>query len=358
MGGKSSSDTSTSQTQTGTASATTAPWLPTQGILQNLIGGISGLSTSPNAAQTQGTNQLVSNAQSMPDYGAQATSAVNGLLGSLPQGVQSAYQDYSRQISPIATQNNDPMQTPGMQQLLQTIQGDVGNQVNGMFAGAGRDLSGLNQQTLARGIAQGEAAPLLAQYNQNVSNQMGAAGNLFNAAGSNANTQAGLLGAGLSAAGQVPGIINQNANNLISAGNAQYMLPAQNLGILSGLTLPIAGLGSQNSGTTSMVGSGTSHTDNQMSGAQQFGLISGGLANLWSDRRLKSDIRRIGTTAHDLPLYEYTIFGERKRGVMADEAEVVMPEAVIEHPNVLMMNCHKKVNYQMLGIELAELEVA
>jgi hypothetical protein len=62
-----------------------------------------------------------------------------------------------------------------------------------------------------------------------------------------------------------------------------------------------------------------------------------------SDRRLKSDIERIGTTVHGLPLYEYTIFGERQRGVMADEVRKVMPEAVIRLPNG-----YDAVNYSLL----------
>lgn len=62
-----------------------------------------------------------------------------------------------------------------------------------------------------------------------------------------------------------------------------------------------------------------------------------------SDRRLKSDIERIGTTVYGLPLYEYTIFGERQRGVMADEVREVMPEAVIRLPNG-----YDAVNYSML----------
>lgn len=64
-----------------------------------------------------------------------------------------------------------------------------------------------------------------------------------------------------------------------------------------------------------------------------------------SDRRLKSDINRIGTTVHDLPFYEYTIHGERRRGVMADEVERVMPDAVIT-----MADGYKAVNYSMLGL--------
>lgn len=64
-----------------------------------------------------------------------------------------------------------------------------------------------------------------------------------------------------------------------------------------------------------------------------------------SDRRLKSEIVRIGTTTHGLPHYEYTIFGKRQRGVMADEAKEVMPEAVMRHPLGFDM-----VNYTMLGV--------
>jgi hypothetical protein len=70
----------------------------------------------------------------------------------------------------------------------------------------------------------------------------------------------------------------------------------------------------------------------------------GGGAALFSDRRLKTDVEKIGTTVHGLPLYEYTIFGRRERGVMADEAEMVMPEAVTTHSSG-----YKMVNYQMLG---------
>jgi hypothetical protein len=65
----------------------------------------------------------------------------------------------------------------------------------------------------------------------------------------------------------------------------------------------------------------------------------------WSDRRLKSDIELVGVTNYGLPLYEYTINGERQRGVMADEVLKVMPEAVVMQPNGFYM-----VNYRMLGL--------
>lgn len=53
----------------------------------------------------------------------------------------------------------------------------------------------------------------------------------------------------------------------------------------------------------------------------------------FSDRRLKSKIIRIGTHKSGIGIYEYDIFGKRQRGVMADEVEAVIPEAVIAHPS-------------------------
>lgn len=63
-----------------------------------------------------------------------------------------------------------------------------------------------------------------------------------------------------------------------------------------------------------------------------------------SDRRLKSNIARIGTHPLGIGVYEYDIFGERQIGVMADEVEAVMPEAVVLHPSG-----YKMVDYGMIN---------
>lgn len=65
----------------------------------------------------------------------------------------------------------------------------------------------------------------------------------------------------------------------------------------------------------------------------------------YSDRRLKTDVHRVGTGAHGLPLYEYTIFGRRERGYMADQVERVLPAAVMVGAFGL-----KRVNYSMLEV--------
>ena len=58
-----------------------------------------------------------------------------------------------------------------------------------------------------------------------------------------------------------------------------------------------------------------------------------GAAALLSDRRLKSEIVRIGTHPRGFGVYSYRIFGEPQIGVMADEVEKVLPEAVTTLPS-------------------------
>jgi hypothetical protein len=63
----------------------------------------------------------------------------------------------------------------------------------------------------------------------------------------------------------------------------------------------------------------------------------------FSDRRLKSNIVQVGTHPLGIGIYEYDIFGNRERGVMADEVATVMPDAIVPHESGFMM-----VNYGKL----------
>jgi hypothetical protein len=55
----------------------------------------------------------------------------------------------------------------------------------------------------------------------------------------------------------------------------------------------------------------------------------GAAAIQFSDRRLKSNIRFVGQTAGGTNVYDYTLFGRRERGVMADE----VPYAAVLDPS-------------------------
>ncbi len=71
-----------------------------------------------------------------------------------------------------------------------------------------------------------------------------------------------------------------------------------------------------------------------------------------SDLRLKTDIRRVGTAAHDLPLYAFRYIGEpgRYEGVMAQDVLGIMPEAVS-----VADDGYYRVDYELLGIPFRRL---
>lgn len=307
MGGSSSSSQTQNQsgTQTGsmsgTQSSTTAPWEASQPALNNILGqvyqnlgstGVTGNEQNAFNSITNNANQF--GAQFAPQINAYANNLLNGGgANAQAPALQSGLSQYQSQMGQYADPNYSSLNNPALQAALQQVQSDVTNQVNGQFAAAGRDMSGMNQQTLARGIAQGQAPLILNQYNQDQNNRLSAINSLYGAQ----NTTSGLLSglnqqglanqsAGISAAGQ--GLEAQNAgNNAALQAEAQRRgIPVQALGLLAQIGIPIAGLGSTNSGSTSgstsgtSTGTGTTQGTQQMSGAQQFGLIAGGIGSL------------------------------------------------------------------------------
>lgn len=76
-----------------------------------------------------------------------------------------------------------------------------------------------------------------------------------------------------------------------------------------------------------------------------FGLGQGAVMGLaMSDRRLKSNIVRIGDHPLGIGWYEYDIEGRHEQGVMAQELLEVMPEAVMLHPDG-----YYRVDYSLIG---------
>jgi hypothetical protein len=334
MGGQSTQNSTSQQTQNQTQNSTTAPWAVAQPAVTGLLGqvqsglGNTGLTGTENNALTtlQGNagnysstvapqisnyantlfaggganNQAPALQGGLSDYQSALTGANNAASGNLAT--------YQQQLTPYA---NGSMigNNPALQAQLAQIGTDTTNQVNGSFAAAGRDFSGANSQALGRGIASGEAPVIAQQYNQDVANQMNAANALYGAgnttnqlqtgnagAGYGAgNTTGGLLaglqqqylanqGQGVTAAGQANDAANAAPNAALAAEAQRRGIPIQALGLLANIGIPIAGLGSQSSGTSSGTSNGTSNTESQASGAQQFAQIMGGigsLGNLW-----------------------------------------------------------------------------
>ena len=110
---------------------------------------------------------------------------------------------------------------------------------------------------------------------------------------------------------------------MLGAVNAQYNRQCNNVN-------------AENANTASMVNAGMG----------MLGNIAGSAIPKPSDPRLKKNIKRIGTHALGIGLYTWDyLWGEASTGVMANEVEKVMPEAVVSHPSGFKM-----VNYSMLGL--------
>ncbi len=255
-----SSGTNTSTNQSTNASSS-GPWAPAQPLIGNILSTLNGLSnTAPNPAQSEAVANLQSAASLIPNFGASATGAVRPVLDGTYGGMLTgALNDYKSSLSPyLSSSYLNPLSTPGLSDALATTNADITKQINSQFAAAGRDLSPANSQALARGLAQGEAPILTNQYNQNVATQLGAAGSLYGAGSAAPGMLANLATSGINSAGAVPGLYTAPATAALGAANTAYGLPFSNLGMLSQLALPIAGLGQTSSGTTTGTSSGTS----------------------------------------------------------------------------------------------------
>jgi hypothetical protein len=274
-----------SSSQKSTTNSQTQPWAPAQGTLTGILGGLSTVNPQLNPTQSAAIAGLESNAGFLGNFAPGATGIANSLMSgggatATAPMINDAYAQYQKALAPFTNPASlNPYNTPGFSDALAANGADITNQVNGMFAGAGRDLSGSNVQTLSRGLAQGQGQLIANQYNQNAANALNAAGAAYGAG----NTTGGILGglnqqalanqqAGLGVAKTAQGFSNDAFNQMLSAEAQRSGIPLSILQQIAGIATPIAGLGSQSNGT--------SDTESQMSGAQQFATIAGGLGNL------------------------------------------------------------------------------
>lgn len=257
-----SSQNQQQQTQQQTQSS---PWGPTQGLLQQMLGQIGGQTgnTGPTQNENDAFAQLYKNAQGgnpwQGQIGDYATNLLNG-GGAMDQAgnINSGYDAYAKSMQPWTSGDMaNPATNPALQSMLDSIKNDTTNSVNGMFAAAGRDASGMNQQTLARGLAQGEAPVLLQAQDQ--ANQ--ARQNLYNAGNMRSGLLSGLnqqrlanMGQGVGASDSALNARNYGANQMLNISQQQRQLPLQNMQSILSMLLPIAGLGGQTSSSGSSSG--------------------------------------------------------------------------------------------------------
>ena len=97
----------------------------------------------------------------------------------------------------------------------------------------------------------------------------------------------------------------------------------------SGYDAQLGAYNAQQAGANSILGAGA-----QLGAAYMMSPFS------FSDRRLKSNIKRVGTHAIGVGIYDYTMMGMPQRGVIAQEVQAVRPDLVKRHASGYLM-----VNY-------------
>lgn len=143
-------------------------------------------------------------------------------------------------------------------------------------------------------------------------------------------TGQGMLGLGMGGMKQgTPGLIQPDVGLNLGAAERQNMLQAQmaNAQASASRSSGIMGaLGSIGGGLASGIGA------------------AGGIGAFFSDRRLKTDIKKVGKTNAGLPIYTYKYKGDDKTqmGVMAQDVEKKTPKAVKE------VGGFKAVNYALV----------
>lgn len=237
------------------------------------------------------------------------------------------------------------MNNPWLQNQYNVGAGNIENSLTSQFGTAGRNAEA--SQPL-EGEALGNFASNLygSQYQNTIQDALQAG-----------NQAQSLYGTRMQGLGQALGIGNQiqgQSQNLINADQTKYNyyqnLPQQ---MLSQYQQNIGGFtpGMQqqnpyftNPGANALgEGLGGLALYNGIKGAMHSG--AGAAAAGGSDRRLKEDIKRIGSTENGLPVYTFRYKGQPQvmMGVMSDDVRKVQPEAVIVDENG-----YDKVYYGML----------
>lgn len=340
-----SGTSSSNQTQ----SQQTNPYAGAVAPLNGILGRVGGISSDLTGAETGALNQLSANAGNGPSqFSGGITGAANSLLAggganNTNPMINEAYKRYTDMMNPYATGQMSGINSPEMQAMLSQIQNDVGGGINAQFAASGRDGSGMNQQTWARGIAQGEATPLLAQMNQDTQNRLGAITGMFGAGGAtagqlagnqqqfNANQQAGISAADAATQAQNYGPMQQLAIEAQRRG-----IPLQTMAQQMGLVLPAGQAFGTTTGNTQTQSNPSLWQNIAMMGQGLGSLLGGGsnAANAYrlSDERVKEHKAEIGQLYDGTPVWSFNYIGDPRPqvGLMAQDVEQRTPEAVAE----------------------------
>jgi len=327
-----------------------------QGTAQGMQGAQAGLS-GVNAANQAYQTGIQGAGMGLQGVNAQLAGTAQGIQGSQAamQGAGVGLSGVDRQLAGVDRQLAGTAQ--GMQGAQVGLQGVDRALASGQLAlqGTDRGLAGTAQGM--QGAQVGLQGVSGQQAGYGLANQ--AAGTLGTLGNQQLAAQTGILGLQNQIGGQQQGqqqqIINQAIQNYANAQNAPMDSFNQYNALLRGYAVP---------GTTTTQYQAQASPLSQFAGLGTAGIGALGLYNATSgaaagsDIRVKENIERVGTLANGLGLYDFEYKPEFKdhplcgygrfRGVMAQEVEKLIPEAV-----VTMDNGYKAVKYDLVEMELS-----
>jgi hypothetical protein len=342
------------QTAYGQASQAQAPtdfvaqFTPDQlGVFKSMLGygtgtSTAGTSATGNALQTAGTNATQGALSGLTNY--DPTKLNN------TQSISDAANQY------VSGQNIDAQVNNAMLNARQTARDVTLPGIDQAAAGSGNANSsraGIAQGLVERGLAQQSAdlgASLRSQaYQQGLqlasnnanANNTNSLGALTGAAGAGTNAANSGVNASSSAINDQKGLYDLATGGASGQQQAQQAnLDNQNAQFQSGTQSPYAALqglmgiiGSNNWGGQTTGSSTTTKTPSAwdvIGGLMGAGGNAASMFKAFSDERLKTDIKRVGTLDNGLPVYLFRYRGSSKiqMGVMAQDVEQVLPDAV------------------------------
>ena len=308
----------------------------------------------------QGTaGQVMSDSLNAP-----TTSAFNQGVAGAQQGTNARAFD-----SAVNSATNDPLGNGLRERIRQNVAEGVMPNISATFGNSGMTGSSLQAAAAAKGMASGLAPYELQAVNSSLDRSLQAGGmaqgalegardRSLAAGTASQNALTGSRGQALQAAGMAPGLsegayrpLDRQAEvGQARTQEAQQQLIADIMANQQAQTGPIDAINNYLS-LTSNLGSqfGTSASTAQ-NNPGLMGMLGGGvqglgLLSMLSDRRAKENIRRVGQTDSGLAIYIYNYIGNAmpQMGVMAQEVEKVLPDAVSMRPDGF-----KQVNYGML----------
>lgn len=333
-----------SKTKTSSNSKT-EPWAPAIPTLQSFIGkanAVGGLDITPD--QKVAFEALKSNAAGGNPWTPQIAQladdafAYQGDSGSKTMATD-AYSTLQNNLGKYAAGDYlDVTNNPELKAMLDMVGGSVQDRINRQFQGMGRSRSGINQQSVGRGVTEAQLPLLLDQFNKQQQNQIAASQALYGAGSNTAGQIAGFdqntldqRAKGITYANEALGAKDYSANKILDLDQQIQQLPYENLALLGSLILPAAGLGGE--------------TDSKgKSKTSGFSI---------SDERMKENIHEVGELADGQPLYSFSYKDDPDHrthvGLMAQDVEDEIPEAVREFNGV------KAVDYGMATARAAQI---